>query len=214
MKVFLIHGMGRSRASMLLLGSRLKRADHDVSSFGYTVSTTPFERIADEWVAHIQAEHAGDAPYAIVGHSLGNIITRHVCDRLPAGLSRLVMLAPPNKPPLLARQLRDNFLFKALAGEGGQRLADEAFYETLPVPAVPTLILAGNGGPRLRFLPFGEAEHDGIVALDETDLEGVPRRILPVFHTFIMNDRRIARLIQHFLQTGRVDDVLPDEAAA
>lgn len=205
MRVFLIHGMGRSRASMRLLAARLRRSGHAPSSFGYWVSRDPVDAIVDALLAHIAARRerdlsaGGEGEYAIIGHSLGNILTRLASERLPAGFARFAMLAPPNRPPLLARRLSRNPLFRALTGEAGQRLADPAFYAALPVPDVPTLIFAGDGGPRAAFLPFGHEPSDGVVGVEETRLDGVPHVVVPAVHTFIMNDREVTRRLLAFL---------------
>lgn len=224
MRVFLIHGMGRSRASMLFLGARLARAGMRPSSFGYTVHDTPLDAIGARFVAHVTETRArdarrtdtndDDATYAIIGHSLGNVITRLASSSLPEGFGRFVMLAPPNRPALLAKRLKSNPVFQALTGEAGQALGDDAFYARLPRPTVPTLILAGDGGPRFTWLPFGGRPSDGIVALDETALEGVPRAVLPALHTFIMNNAAAQRAVLRFLQTGRLDDDAAPAAAA
>jgi hypothetical protein len=213
MRVFLIHGMGRSRASMMFLGSRLTRAGLRPSSFGYLVRGQSIQAIGDRFLAHIEHTLEKDrkvdvdttttAPYAIIGHSLGNVITRALSPRLPAGFARFVMLAPPNRPALLAKKLRENVVFKALTGDAGQALGDDAFYAALPRPEVPTLILAGDAGPRFAWLPFGGRPSDGIVALDETRLEGVPHAVLPALHTFIMNNAAAQKAIVRFLETGR-----------
>ena len=213
MRVFLIHGMGRSRASMALLSARLRRAGHTVSSFGYLVLKHSLDEIAQQWAQHIAQHLAADRqaeksrpgttePYAIVGHSLGNIITRHATELLPAGLSRFVMLAPPNRSPAMARWLQDNPLFKALTRDGGQKLASPAFYERLARPDVPTLIIAGDKGPRLSWLPL-TGSHDGLVGLDEARLEGVPLHVVPALHTFIMNHPQVTRTIHTFLEHGQ-----------
>ncbi len=199
---------------MLLLASRLKRAGHAPSTFGYFVSTGGFDAIRDRFVAHVGgvlardgAETPGSVPYAVIGHSLGNIITRHATDTLPAGLCRFIMLAPPNRTPKLARALRGNPLYRALTGEAGQRLADEHFYEGLKTPDVPTLVCAGEAGARGRFLPFGTADSDGVVAVEETRLGGAHlHRVVPAVHTFIMNDREVTRMICEFLAEGRLRD--------
>lgn len=214
MRVFLIHGMGRSRASMLLLASRLKRAGHTPSSFGYYVSTGTFDAIRDRFVKHVEGVLARDrarddeeVPYAIIGHSLGNIITRYASDSLPKGLSRFIMLAPPNQAPKLARSLASNPFYRALTGDAGQRLADPAFYEALKSPEVPTLVFAGDVGSRGRLLPFGKGESDGVVAVAETRLVGDHvHRVVPAVHTFIMNDREVTRMICHFLETGALEE--------
>lgn len=201
---------------MLLLSARLKRAGHLPSSFGYFVRLDTLDQITDKWIRHLEATLALDnkgrdepAPYAIIGHSLGNIITRYATDRLPEGLLRFIMLAPPNQPPVLARKLKQNPVYRALTGDAGQRLADPGFYDQLSRPDVPTLILAGDSGPRARWLPFEGAPTDGVVGVEETRLEGVPHLTVASIHTFIMNDREATHIVDHFLDTG----TLPDDAA-
>lgn len=205
---------------MLLLASRLKRAGHRPSSFGYTVSTGSLDAIRDRFVTHMEGVLAkdrldsggDDVPYAIVGHSLGNIITRYATARLPRGLARFVMLAPPNQMPKLARALRQNPLYRALTGDAGQRLADEAFYASLQTPDVPTLVFAGDVGSRGRFLPFGAGESDGVVSVEETRLVGSHlHRVVPAVHTFIMNDREVTRMICRFLEEGRLEDAARED---
>ena len=206
MRVFLIHGMGRSRVSLLPLAARLRRAGHATSTFGYSVARAPLETIAARFVEHIEAVRKKDgdpkAPYAIIGHSLGNIITRLATPQLAPGLARFIMLAPPNQSPTLARKLSENILFRTLTGDAGQKLASPEFYAQLPRPKVPTCILAGDAGPRAKWLPFGGAEADGIVSVEETRLDPVPHRQVPALHTFIMNHPHVVTTIRHFLETG------------
>lgn len=197
--VFLVHGMGRTHRSLALLGARLERGGLSTSRFGYDVRAHTLDEIRERFVAHVRTRAAG-APYGIVGHSLGNVIARLASPRLPAGLTGIVMLAPPNRPPRLATLLADRPIFRALAQDAGQRLADPAFYDTLPVPAVPTLIFAGTAGPRARWLPLGHLPSDGVVAVDETPLAGAEHRTVPALHTFIMNDARVAAEALAFLR--------------
>lgn len=200
-RIILIHGMGRTSVSLALLSSRLKRAGHDVSSFGYFVSRDALDVIGDRFVEHIAARGGVDQPFAIIGHSLGNIITRTVLPRLP-GLTHLVMLAPPNQSPALARRLQNNPIFKALTQDAGRKLADAStFYASLPVPTVPTLIIAGTRGPRFDSSPWEGKTNDGVVAVDETRLEGpaIAHVTVNAVHTLIMNDAEVTRLALEFL---------------
>jgi len=195
--VFLIHGMGRTPRSLASLARNLERAGLSTTRFGYQVRAQPLAEIAARFAAHVTERAAG--PYAVVGHSLGNVVTRLASPRLPPGFSRFVMLAPPNRPPRLATILREQPLFRALTGDAGQRLSDPSFYEALPVPEVPTLILAGTAGPRVG--PFRGGLTDGIVAVDETPLGEAEHRTVPAIHTFIMNDARVVRAIVDFVTT-------------
>lgn len=189
---------------MALLARRLRTAGHQPSSFSYFVTRDPLARIADRLVAHVEstpATAASDDGFAVIGHSLGNVITRLALPRLP-GLARFIMLAPPNRPPVMARALAGNPLFRALTRDAGEKLADDEFFRQLPVPTAPTLIVAGTRGPRARWLPFSGEASDGVVGVDETRLDGVAHVEVPAIHTFIMNDAAVARLTLRFLEAG------------
>lgn len=203
MRVFLIHGMGRSPASFAVLAPKLRRAGHRVSLFGYAVRATSLETIADRFVMHVtavlKADEGSSPRYAIVGHSLGNVIVRMASPQLPPGFDRFAMLAPPNRPPLLARRLRDNSVFRAFTGDAGQRLADPEFFRDLPVPDVATIILAGDAAKHLTVLPFDGAPADGIVSVETTRLVSTPHRVVPAWHTFIMHHPEVVRALRSFL---------------
>lgn len=202
MRVFLIHGMGRTSASLALLARRLRAAGHDADPWGYFVTRDALDVIAHKWCAFVRAGVKDGQPYAIVGHSLGNVITRLALPDLPAGLSRFVMLAPPNQPPVMARALEGNPIFKVLTRDAGRKLLDASFYERLPVPpsSCATLVIAGTRGPRAKWLPFHGEPSDGVVRVEETRLPGVPHVEVPAIHTFIMNDGEVARLVLRFLE--------------
>ena len=159
------------------------------------------EGIVTAFVAHIESALAPGEDYAIVGHSLGNIITRAAGERLPEGLRRFVMLAPPNRSPSMARRLKDNLVFRLATGDAGQKLADPVFYEALGRPDVPTLIFAGELSGRQPF--WLEGGSDGIVQVDETPLDDVPHHVVDALHTFIMNHPEVAERICAFLDEPR-----------
>ena len=188
---------------MALLARRLSAAGHEVSSFGYFVTRDPLDAIAHKFAGFIEAERGAAQRYAVIGHSLGNIVTRLASPKLP-GLARFMMLAPPNSPPVMARALQTNPVFRVLTRDAGRKLLDSAFYESLPVPSCPILVVAGNGGPRLRWLPFRGAPSDGVVSVEETRLPGVPHVEVPAVHTFIMNDAEVAKLALQFLEEPKL----------
>ena len=199
MRVFLIHGMGRSSVSLMPLGKRLTQAGHEVSHFGYLVTRQSLDEIAMHFSEHIARNLDASEPYAIVSHSLGGIITRHAYVHLPHGFMRFVMLAPPNHSPALAQRLRDVTLYRWLTKDAGAKLSDLAFYETLPVPNVATLVIAGTRGPRGSWHPHRGARGDSIVRVDETALRGAQHVEVDAVHTFIMNDAKTVQLVRDFL---------------
>ncbi len=206
MHVFLIHGMGRSPISMSLLGHRLGRAGHDPHFFGYSVALSALDAIADRFAQQVRTtldeQDTQDEAFAVIGHSLGNVITRLAADRLPESFARFVMLAPPNRSPALAQRLAENPVFRLMTGDAGQRLADEAFFRELAVPTVPTLIMAGTAGPRNARLPLGQATNDGVVSLEESQLDSVPLITFPATHTFLMNRQDVTGEVLAFLEDG------------
>lgn len=208
MRVFLIHGMARTHVSMLLLARRLRSIGHRTSLFGYSVLFSDLEptaqRFAEEVRETMKRDRAAEPGelYAVVGHSLGNIITRLASAELPPGFARFVMLAPPNHPPVMARMLAGNPFFRLLAGDAGRKLCDEAFYRALPVPQTSSLIIAGTRGPQASWLPFQGAPNDAVVRVDETRLAGVPWVTVPGVHTFLMNRGDVFALVQDFLADG------------
>lgn len=212
MRVFLLHGLARTAASMAVLSHRLKRAGHRPTSFGYQVLTRSVDEIVERFHDRVERVLAGDrardatavVPYAVVGHSLGGIVARLAGPDLPPGLRRVVLLAPPNHPPAIAAALARNLLFRAITRDAGRSLADPEFFARLPPPAVPTLVIAGTRGPRSLRLPFRGEPNDGILRVSETDLEGAPLVLVHGVHTFLMNRRDVARTVLQFLAAARV----------
>ncbi len=185
---------------MALLARRLRAVGHTTSSYGYFVTRHSIDVIVDGFVDHIARNGGVDDDFAVIGHSLGNVITRRALPRLP-GLRRFAMLAPPNHPPAMARALERSPVFRALTRDAGNKLLDADFYATLPVPPMPTLIVAGTGGPRFARLPFRGQDNDGVVGVDECRLDGDNVEFVAVdaIHTLIMNQRDVAGLLLRFL---------------
>ncbi len=209
MRVFLIHGMGRTPVSMWILRQRFLSEGHRVSLFGYAVTLADLDAITERFVDRVQQAMAADASaeggdpgvppeYAIIGHSLGNVVARMASPRLPMGLCRLAMLAPPNRPPVVVHTLKNNPLFRAFTRDTGRRLADEKFFAALPVPEVPSLIIAGTGGPLASWLPFAGEPNDGVLRVEESRLEGVRMIEVPGIHTFLMNRADVFAAILEF----------------
>lgn len=225
MRVFLIHGMARTPLSMAPLALRLRASGHRPSLFGYSVTFERLDRIAERFAEHVREvvgdevlDNESDAEereegYAVVGHSLGNIITRLASPKLPPGFRRFVMLAPPNHPPATARALEDNFFFVLLTRDAGRKLCDDGFYDDLPAPDVPSLVIAGTRGPSGEWHPANDQAHDGLVTVDEAKLDGVPLVEIHGVHSFLPWRGDIARRVASFLEHGPSDDTLPENTA-
>ena len=198
--VVLLHGMGRSRASLWILEQRLKRAGYLTLNFPYSSKAESIDALSETLRSFLE-DNVTTIRYHLVGHSLGNIIVRNgFKGAYRDGLTRVVMLAPPNGPARLAKAFKNLGIYRFLTGDSGQKLASEAFYKELPVPSVPFGVIAGDRGQRLTF----DEANDSIVAVENTKLEGMADWILLHHaHTFIMNSEDTAQQCIHFLHHGR-----------
>lgn len=210
MDVVLIHGMGRTPLSMLRLRRRLRRAGHRPLLFGYSPTFETLQGATARLVKLIE-RRVDTANYALVGHSLGTVIIRsalgHLENRTP---SACFFLAPPMLACQAARFFSRFRLYRWMTGEMGQLLAQDAFMRGLPMPAVPTRIYAGVGGPRASWLPFGSEANDGILSVSEATGKFAAQAIeVPCLHTFIMNATQVfddmARLLETSGQAARRD---------
>ncbi len=195
--VVLVHGLGRSRLSLRTLARRIENAGFATANVPYAPTFHRFETLVADFHDFL-VENVKTERYHLVGHSLGNILIRaRFAHGYPTELGRIVMLAPPNHPPRLARKLHKFPPFRLWAGDSGQQLASREFYATLPTPTVPFGVIAGDKGQRLT---FGEP-NDGIVTVKSTRLAGMKEHlVLPHTHTFMMNSPAVAEATIHFLQ--------------
>lgn len=201
MKILLIHGLSRTPLSLMGLERSLQQIGLVTEQFGYLAVTESFDRIVERLRGRLQTL-ASQGNYGIVAHSLGGLLVR-----VALGLGsikspqHIVMLGTPNQLPRLALHAWKLIPpFRWWTGQCGFNLSNRDWFATLPKIQAPYTIVAGTGGPRGFFSPFGEDLNDGIVALDETRLSQHDQIIeLPVLHTFMMNDYQVQKTVKEAL---------------
>ena len=126
--VVLLHGQGRTRLSMVVLGKRFRSAGYQTLNFPYNQTIDSLDEISDQLIEFI-AKKAKTTDYHLIGHSLGNVIIRNAFrKKFPDGLGKIVMLAPPNQPAHLAKLFKKNPLYRMFTGDSGQKLSQDEFY--------------------------------------------------------------------------------------
>ena len=198
--IVLLHGQGRTRLSMVVLGKRFRSAGYQTLNFPYNQTIRSLDEISGQLVEFI-GQKVKTTHYHLIGHSLGNVIIRNAFRKdYPAGLGKIVMLAPPNQPAHLAKRLKKNLIYRLFTGDSGQKLSEEKFYRDLPIPRVPFGVIAGDKGQSLTF----SEPNDGVVTVGSTKLEGMADWILLHHgHTFIMNCKDTFEHCVRFVESGR-----------
>jgi hypothetical protein len=189
--VVLVHGLGRSRFSMLPLQWALENDGYQVLNWGYSSTCCTVAELADELARRVDRVEVGDdARIHFVGHSLGNIIVRSLlASDPPDAVGRFVMLAPPNQGSRAAGIFLPivGWLFPPLAELTSEPTSTA---QSVPMPSgVEFGVIAG--------------EHDGKVSLAESHLPGEREHVVvPSAHTFIMMRGDVRRLVANFLASG------------
>ena len=160
MKLLLIHGMGRTPISMLLLQHRLNSWGFNAQLFGYVPAVETIEGVTSRLLRTVERiGHQG--PYALVGHSLGTVLIRKVLPHLDISQpSTCFFLAPPMKACRSAKTFSKFLPYKLVNGQMGQLLAREDFMTSLETPP-NTKVYVGTGGFRGPLSPFGDEPNDG-----------------------------------------------------
>ena len=206
--VIVVHGLGRTSASMAVLESRLESTGFRVVSFGYPSTSEPMEVLVDLLRAEVArcCESESETVH-FVSHSMGGVLVRSYLSQQPgAHRGRVVMLSPPSQGSELIDAFEDSPLLRLVLGPAGSELGTDSasLPSRLDAARFSLGIIAGDRSlnPLTSWLIPGP--DDGKVGVDRTRVEGeTDFRVFPATHTFIMNRVDVAEEVLHFLRYGR-----------
>lgn len=206
--VVLLHGLGRSKFSLLKLEFLLNKHYHVINK------TYPSRKHTIEELAKIAIESAlssGARKYSkihFVTHSLGGILVRqYLSQHSIENLGNVVMLGPPNQ----GSELVDFFLrspalkklFRAVNGPAGMQLGtdDNSRPNILGNVNFNLGVIAGSKNSNPISSRILKGDSDGKVSVNRSKVAGMTEHLVfPVDHTFMMLNEQVICQIEHFLE--------------
>jgi pimeloyl-ACP methyl ester carboxylesterase len=197
--VVLVPGLWVPAASMALLAKRLSHAGYQPAYFSYA-GRHSFEANVERLVRFVGQL---PAPAHFVGHSLGGVLVLETLNRhadLPARSA--VLLGSPASGCLAGRRLGaarvGRWMLGGCATLWGAHPA--SWHRREPLGIVAGTLPAGLG----RLLGKLPEKNDGVVCVSETEVRGMAdRALVATGHSMLVVSGRVARLVGHFLATGR-----------
>ncbi|MBW3597133.1 MAG: lipase [Planctomycetes bacterium] len=212
--VLVLHGLFRTRHAMKRLATYLERpGGYRAFRISYPSTRGNVEEHAAA-LAKLIENLEGIEEINFVCHSLGCLVVRRylaahsdsATGQIPdPRIRRMVMLAPPNHGAQLAKIAAYTGLFQIAAGSGGSQFVQgwDELEKRLAIPEFEFGIIAGGAGREKGRNPLLTGDDDLVVTVEETRLPGARDfLVLPVTHTFMMNDRRLQECTLRFLQRG------------
>ena len=204
--VVLLHGLGRTPASMVPIAVAARRDGYRVINWHYASKRLSIVESAEAFAREVAPRLTGAPRVHFITHSLGGIVVRcFLATHALPNLGNVVMLAPPNGGSEVADRLQRGLLSRLMKPLRELGTGSASTPRSLPRPSFNLGIIAGS---RSHLPCFGkwmhDAPNDGIVAVEYTKLSTMSDfLVLHRTHTFLPWSRDAIRAAMQFVARGR-----------
>ncbi len=212
--VILLHGILRSKTDMLFLRKFFEKNGYNTLNILYPSREKNLEDLSDFVHEQITASpHYNEhTKINFVTHSMGGLITRYyIARQKPKNIGKVVMLGPPNTGSEFADWLTETEilapLYQKIFGPAGSQMTTKYAHIDKEI-TYPLGVIAGNASvnPLAPWILAGE--HDGIVPVERTKIEGMRDHIvMNATHSFMMFNPKVMAQALYFLHHETFDHV-------
>lgn len=207
--VILVHGLGRTKNSMMLMKHYLKKEGYRVVSFSYDSRHLSVDESAEKLKEAVSKELENlseKSKLHIVTHSLGGILVRKIFENgTPQQLGRVVMLSPPNHGSELPDKLGKIPLYQKVTGPAGMELGTDrgSYPAQLGDVNFELGVIAGDRSLNPFYSCLIKGKDDGKVSVKSAKVNGMTDFIvMHTSHTWIMNRKAVQKQVVNFLRNG------------
>ena len=206
--VLLLHGLARTSDSMTGMQKTLKSEGFETHNINYPSRSEPIETLAQDAITPIVSQCENRTVH-FVTHSMGGILVREYLaglgDQNPPAftIGRVVMLGPPNQGSEVVDTIGKFKAFEWINGPAGLQLGTTGKPVALGAVNFELGVIAGNRSFNPILSNVLPGPDDGKVSVERTHVEGEKEHmVLPVTHTFMMNNKSVQRAVVSFLKRG------------